>query len=230
MDNGDLNQEDDSNGNDAYNRDGDVFFMRSDDEGSTWDLVSVLSSFSSDGQTDLDYTSSTLQFRADVTASGDNVHVSWTDYNGYEGDYSVYYTNSNNKGSTWSTPIKLDDDSSGSRYGVTIASNGNNVVTAWLDTWTYDIYTVSSEDNGNTWSNPLMIESASSSLSYMPEILYNEGKFHLVWSSTATGESVQYTSSANGIDWEETVFINTDNSRTSYRPVIAADGSKLYVA
>ena len=35
--------------------------------------------------------------------------------------------------------------------GVTIASNGDNVVTAWIDTWTYDIYTVSSEDNGDTW-------------------------------------------------------------------------------
>ena len=230
LDNGDLNQQDDSNGNDAANRDGDVFFMRSDDEGSTWDLVSVLSSFSSDAQTDLDYTSSTLQYRADVTASGSNVHVSWTDYNGYEGVYSIYYTHSENRGNTWSTPIKLDDGSLGSRYGVTMASNGNNVVTAWIDTWTYDIYTVSSEDNGDTWSNPQIVDSASSSSSYMPEIIYNEGKFHLVWCSTATGESVQYTSSTNGIDWEETVFINTDNSRTSYSPVITADGSKLYVA
>ena len=229
-DNGDLDQENDPNGNDAASRDGDIFFTRSDDEGETWDSVSVLSSFAEDGETDLDYTSTTLQYRPDVSASGTSVHVSWSDYDGYEGTYSIYYSNSVDRGITWSTPVQLDDGSSGGRYGVTIASNGDDVVAAWIDTWNYDIYAASSDDNGASWTSPQIIESADSSLSYMPEIIFNEGKFHLVWTSTATGDSVQYTSSTNGVDWEDTVFINTDNSRTSYSPVISADGSTLYVA
>ena len=230
VDNGDLDQENDPNGNDASARDGDVFFTRSDDEGETWDSTTVLSSFEADGETDVDYTSTTLQYRPDVSASGTNVHVSWSDYNSYEGTYSIYYSNSDDRGITWSTPIKLDDSSSGGRYGVTIASNDDDVVAAWIDTWNYDIYTASSDDSGASWTSPQMIESADSSLSYMPEIIFNEGKFHLVWTSTATGESVQYTSSTDGVNWEDTVFINTDNSRTSYSPVISADDSTLYVA
>ena len=215
VDNGDLDQENDPNGNDASARDGDVFFTRSDDEGETWDSTTVLSSFEADGETDVDYTSTTLQYRPDVSASGTNVHVSWSDYNSYEGTYSIYYSNSDDRGITWSTPIKLDDSSSGGRYGVTIASNDDDVVAAWIDTWNYDIYTASSDDSGASWTSPQMIESADSSLSYMPEIIFNEGKFHLVWTSTATGESVQYTSSTNGVNWEDAIFINTDNSSNS---------------
>lgn len=228
-DNGDLDQENDPNGNDAASRDGDVFFTRSDDEGESWDTVTVVSTVDV-GETDLDYTSTTLQYRPDVAATGTNVHVTWSEYDGYEGIYSIYYSKSENRGVTWSSPINLDDGSSGGRYGATIASNGNDVVAAWVDTWTYDIYVSASDDNGDSWTSPQLIESASSSLSYMPEMIFNEGKFHLVWTSTATGESVQYTHSTDGINWDDTRFINTDNSRTSYSPVISADGSKLYVA
>jgi len=230
VDNGDYDQEDNPNGNDASNRDGDVYFTRSDDEGETWDSMTVLSVFEGDGETDVDYSSTTLQYRPDVTASGSNIHVSWTDYDTYEGTYAIYYSKSENNGNSWSAPTEIDDGSSGARLGVTMASDGSTVVAAWLDTWNYDIYTVTSDDNGDSWTSPELIESASSSLNYMPEIIFNEGKFHLVWATTATGESVQYTSSTDGGNWEDTVFINTANSRTSYSPVISADGSKLYVA
>ena len=229
-DNGDLDQENDPNGNDAASQDGDIFFARSDDEGESWDTITVVSSFDTDGETDLDYTSTTLQYRPDVTASGSNIHVTWTDYNGYDGTYSIYYSKSENRGITWSEPINLDDGTVGGRYGATIASDNNNIVVAWVDTWTYDIYVSASDDNGDTWNSAQIIESASSSTNYMPEIIFNEGKFHLVWTASNTGESVQYARSSDGVDWEETVFINTATSRTSYSPVISADGSKLYVA
>ena len=230
LDNGDLDQEDNPNGNDAANIDGDVYFARSDDEGDTWESFTVLSEFDDDAETDLDYTSSTLQYRADVTASGNNVHVAWNEYDQYDGGYSVYYTKSENSGNTWTTPEQIDDGTVGGRYGLTIASDGDNLVAAWVDTWNYDIYTVASNDNGDSWTSPQLIESPSSGLNYMPEIIFNDGLFHLVWTSTTSGESVQYTSSEDGVDWVETIYINTGTSRTSYSPVISSDGSKLYVA
>jgi len=230
LDNGDFDQEDNPNGNDAANIDGDVYFARSDDEGDSWESFTVLSAFEDDAQTDLDYTSSTLQYRPDVTASGSDVHVAWNEYDQYEGSYSVYYTKSENRGNTWSTPSQIDDGSSGGRYGLTIASNGDNIVAAWIDTWTYDIYTVASSNNGDSWTSPQMVESADSSLSYMPELIFNGGKFHMVWTSTASGESVQYTSSDDGTVWSDAIFINTGTSRTSYSPVISSDESKLFVA
>ena len=231
VDNGDFDQENDPNGNDASARDGDIFFTRSDDEGETWDDLAVLSNFEKDEQTDLEYSSTTLQYRPDVSATGTNVHAAWSDYDGYEGIYSIYYSKSENNGLTWSTPVAIDDGSVGGRYGVTLASDGSNVVAAWVDTWNYDIYTVYSTSNGDSWSSPMLMDSLGTSLNYMPEMIFNEGKFHLVWTHTASGESVQYTSSADGAEWEDTIYINTGGtSRTSYSPVISADGSKLYVA
>ena len=109
------------------------------------------------GETDLEYTSTTLQYRPDITASGSNVHVAWSEYNGYEGDYSIYYSKSENRGITWSSPVDIDDGSSGGRYGATIASNANDIVVAWVDTWTYDIYVSASDDNGDSWTSPQLI-------------------------------------------------------------------------
>ena len=231
VDNGDYDQENDPNGNDASARDGDIFFTRSDDEGETWDDLAVLSNFEKDGQTDLEYSSTTLQYRPDVSATGTNVHAVWSDYDGDEGIYHIYYSKSENNGLTWSTPVAIDDGSVGGRYGVTLASDGSNVVAAWVDTWNYDIYTVYSDSNGDSWSLPMLMDSLSTSLNYMPEMIFNEGKFHLVWTHTGSGESVQYTSSDDGVEWEDTIYINTGGtSSTSYSPVISAEDSKLYVA
>ena len=117
LDNGDFDQENNPNGNDAANIDGDVYFARSDDEGDSWESFTVLSAFEADAETDLDYASTTLQYKTDITASGNNVHVAWNEYDQYEGTYAVYYTKSENSGNTWSTPSQIDDGSSGGRYG-----------------------------------------------------------------------------------------------------------------
>ena len=52
LDNGDNDQINDPNGNDADNRDGDIYFQRSDDEGETWEALKVLSLFDEDEEND----------------------------------------------------------------------------------------------------------------------------------------------------------------------------------
>ena len=94
LDNGDYDQEGDTNGCDQSGRDGDIYFTRSDNGGESWEELSVLSNFDEDYGTDLDYSSTTLQYRADVSGTGNDVHVAWTDYNGYTGVSSIYYTKS----------------------------------------------------------------------------------------------------------------------------------------
>ena len=227
MDNGDYDQENNPNGNDAADRDGDIYFQRSDDEGESWDSLKVLSLFDEDEENDLDYTSILLQYRTDVAATGNYVHVAWVDYDSYNGGYDIYYTKSSNNGNTWTTPESVSTASSPG--GVTIASSGSDVVIAWVDFG--DVFHVSSSNNGDSWSSETELESLSTSLNYMPEIIHNEGKFHVIWSNTASGQSVQYTSSEDGFDWSDTVYINTGGkSGTSYTPVISADGPKLYAA
>ena len=78
LDNGDYDQEDNTNGCDTSNRDGDVYFTRFDDGGDPWGELSVLSNFDDDyAKCRLDYTT-TLQYRADITAHVYEVYVALT--------------------------------------------------------------------------------------------------------------------------------------------------------
>ncbi len=229
LDNGDFDQISNTNGNDYSLRDGDVFFTRSDDGGETWEEHTVLSIFEDDAETDMDYSSTTLQYRADICSTESNVHVAWTDIN-EDGNSNIYYTSSSNSGSTWSVPEKLDNDGSSSiDYGVTIASNGNQVVIAWVNS--YDIYAIYSENGGDSWSSPAIVSSSATGLNYMPEIAHNSDKFHIVWADTSYGESVYYIQSSDGSEWTDAVTINNDpNAYYSYSPVISSEGNNLYVA
>jgi len=231
LDNGDYDQEGDTNGCDQSGRDGDVYFTRSDNGGESWEELSVLSNFDEDYATDLDYSSTTLQYRADVSGTGNDVHVAWTDYNGYTGVSSIYYTKSSNNGKDWSEPEKIDSGNTGVKYGLSISSNGDNVVATWTNTYNYDIYTVRSIDGGSNWDNAVLVSGDTTGLNYMPEIVYNSGKFHLVWSDSTYGESLYYTNSNTGDSWADLVYLNEGTTAYySYSPVISAEGENLFVA
>ena len=190
-----------------------------------------MSNFDEDYATDLDYTSTTLQYRADVSGTGNDVHVAWTDYNGYDGISSIYYTKSSNNGKDWSEPEKIDSGNTGVKYGLTITSNGDNVVAAWTNTYNYDIYTASSSDGGSNWDDAILVSGDTSGLNYMPEIVYNSGKFHLVWSDSTYGESLYYTYSTTGDSWADLVYLNEGATQSySYSPVISAEGENVFVA
>ena len=229
IDNGDYEQESSSNGCDQNSRDGDIFFTRSDNGGESWEELEVLSRINDDQETDVDSTLQTAQHRTDITATGSDVHVAWNDYDSWDGIGYVYVTSSSNNGEDWNTPEAVFADTGGPTYGVTIDSNGDNVVIAW-NTNSGDIYSVYSTNGGNSWSDAVLVDDGTN-LHYMPEILYNEGKFHLVWSDNTYLESVYYTSSSNGASWLDSIFINPEDAYSySYSPVITADGSKLFVA
>ena len=126
MDNGDYDQDNNPNGNDAANRDGDIFFTKSDDEGESWDSLTVLSLFDEDEENELDGTSYLLQQRVDVAANENYVHVAWIDYDSYNGGYDIYYIKSNNNGNTWSEPSIVGTASSPG--GTTIQSSGSTLL------------------------------------------------------------------------------------------------------
>ena len=231
LDDGDVDQLTNPNGCDADGRDGDVIFMRSDDGGTSWEDIHVLSIFEG-GDNETELVATTLyQDRADVAATGNNVYAVWTDYDTYGGGSKIYYSSSTNQGEDWNTPKTIDGASSGREFGVTIAANGNNIVVSWMNINSYEIYSVSSNDGGSSWNEPMIHDDASSSINYMPEIIFNGGKFHLVWSDSTYGQSVYYTQTTDGNSWSDTIYLNVrSEAYYSYDPVIGADGSKLFAA
>ena len=98
----------------------------------------------------------TAQHRTDITATGSDVHVAWNDYDTWDGIGHIYVTSSSNNGLDWNTPEAVFTDTGGPTYGVTIDSNGDNIVVAW-NTNSGDMYSVYSTNGGNSWSDAVLV-------------------------------------------------------------------------
>ena len=83
VDSGDADPDGDTNGNDALNSDGDIFFRRSSDDGDSWNDAIVVSNGINDGRSyeTFDYASYYYSYYAPAVASyGNYVYVIWSDY------------------------------------------------------------------------------------------------------------------------------------------------------
>jgi hypothetical protein len=88
-----------------------------------------------------------------------------------QGDTDIYFRQSTDGGTTWSNPVKLNDDNPANLTthllpGINVAPNGR-IDVAWWDfrndpgTFSNDVYYTSSTDNGATWSKNVRITDRS---------------------------------------------------------------------
>ncbi len=110
----------------------------------------------------------------DVDPTNGNVYVAWSDYR--NGDADIYFTRSTNGGSTWSTPLRLNDDSLSNEHHqffpwVDVAPNGK-IYVGWYDSrldpapqaipLLYDEYVAASTDSGQTFSSNQRVSEVTS--------------------------------------------------------------------
>jgi hypothetical protein len=97
-------------------------------------------------------------FSAQISSSGNNVYVVWTDRNP-SGNSDIIFAISNDNGQTFSTPNNLSNSTNGASIPQ-ISSSGNNVYVVWTELvpvdffFTGDIFFTFSTDNGQTFSTP----------------------------------------------------------------------------
>jgi PKD repeat protein len=99
-----------------------------------------------------------------IDPNNGNIYVAWSDYR--NGDADIYFTRSTNDGSTWSTPIRINDDPLGNDAHqffpwMDVAPNGK-LYLSWFDSRNdptplvspllYDEYAAASTDGGLTFS------------------------------------------------------------------------------
>ncbi|MFY3741999.1 MAG: hypothetical protein HMLIMOIP_002461 [Candidatus Nitrosomirales archaeon] len=149
----------------------DVFFSRSTDSGATFSTPVKLSNntgFSKPPQ---------------IVASGNNVYVVWqNDPATSTGKQEILFSRSTDSGATFSTPVKLSNNTGDSEFPQ-IAVSGSKVHVVWHDTVPgegSEIFFSRSTDSGATFSTPVNLSNDADS-SVVPQIVASGTNVYVVW-------------------------------------------------
>ena len=175
------------------------------------------------------------QVHPHVAASvGNNVYVAYTSE--ISGQSSILFTRSTDRGTSFSTPISVSNDISGSSFSFlnAIAANGDNVYVVWTRvTDVSSIYLAKSSNGGVTFSSPVQVESGGNARA--PAIAVSGVNVFVAWQD--------FSSSESGLDAETFVAVSTDGGTTFRNPVdisnsdgtlsrnpsVASSGNNVYV-
>jgi hypothetical protein len=136
-----------------------------------------------------------------VAATGDTVHVVWTDYR--SGPAGIFYKQSLDGGATWSPDRRLDNSSVGGIYPSMVIA-GTMVHLAWTDyrDGNSESYYKRSLDGGATWGPDFRL-TADSSPTYTAAVAVSGTSVHVAFGDWRSGnEEVYYKRSTNsGATW-----------------------------
>ncbi|MGI0012384.1 MAG: hypothetical protein ACREBU_02920, partial [Nitrososphaera sp.] len=159
-----------------------------------------------------------------IAVSGGNVYVTWRDAS--PGFHQIFFASSLDNGLTFSEPINISNNETGSSLNPQIAASGSNVYVTWQggSSGSEDIFFTSST-NGVTFSEPVNIsDNAGSSLN--PQIAASGSDVYVVWQDDTPGNSdILLASSADNFNATNI----SDNAGFSFGPQIAVSGSDVFV-
>jgi len=215
---------------------GKVYFSRSTNSGG---------SFSAPKQLDLGAGNSGSGY-PQILASGSNVYVAWRTAvpipNTSTYQYDVFFSKSNDSGSTFSTPKNLSNTIGMSAVisPISIAAEGQNVYLTWNEqhygsnNYRSDIWLAKSSDSGNTFSSPVVVYKSSNTdtLSYNPSIAVKGNIINIVYysalsssTSAGPGEILLSRSTDGGVTFAAPKNLSNNSgdsgSGVNYRPQIA---------
>jgi len=223
--------EDNSNYTENYYKT-DIFFAKSSDDGNTFYKPINISN-----------NKTTISWRAQITAYGDNIYVVWEHYNSTgQGKDDIFFTKSSDAGTTFSKPINLSSDNSNDTSSgmADVAASPNGVHVVWFDETSPGVgeimYTKSS-DNGTTFDKPVSISDNYTQGLAIEVSQFNTNSVYVVWSNVFGSEAglfsdkVMFSSSTDGGNgFNEPRNIN-NNSTAGFLPSIDSsnNSSTVYV-
>ncbi len=176
--------------------------------------------------TENDSASSVAIFAArSIAATGDFVHVVWTDDADQYPDPRAQYARSTDRGLSWETALPLSSDTFVS-FDVSVAADSGRVHVAWLDlrSGQPQLYYKNSQDNGATWSADRWLSDNAREFSG-PCIATAGPDVHLVWTGLQNDTLRVYhkRSPDYGMSWGADVALSTDRDASAFGSVCALD-------
>jgi hypothetical protein len=200
-----------------------IYFKRSSDTGNSFNTTENLSN-SNGSSTD-----------PQITATGNNAYIIWSDTTTGNGD--IYFKSSTNNGTSFSFPKNLSTNLDGPALFPQVEAMGNNVYVVWQDE-TPDkgrIRFRASNDNGNDFSITRVLSQKNEVNANSPQLSVSERAIYVVWEDNSRSGN---NSSKNfdllfrvGTDGGST-FTNTKiltkNPGDSFDPRTATTGENMY--
>jgi hypothetical protein len=193
-----------------------IFFKASNNNGSTFNEIINLSNNA--GASDSPH----------IAVSDKNVYVVWQDNT--PGNDEVFFSASDNNGSTFSRPVNLSNNA-GSSFEPRIAASGNNVYVVWRDRTpgNDEVFFSASDNNGSTFSRPVNLSNNAGN-SFEPRIAAYDKNVYVVWRDNTPGNNEIFFSASdnNGSTFSRPINLS-NNAGISDSPRIAASDNNVYV-
>ena len=195
----------------------DILFKRSTDGGKTFDRTKNLSN------------NAGASFQPEITASGNNVYVTWGDST--PGNFDILFKRSTDGGKTLDSTKNLSNNA-GASFFPRIASSWNNVYVVWTDSTpgNFDILFKRSTDGGHDFDRTKNLSNNAGD-SNEPRIDSSWNNVYVVWTDTTPGQfDILFKRSTDGgHDFDRTKNLS-NNAGTSTNSQIAASWNNVYIA
>lgn len=168
-----------------------------------------------------------------VAAWNNNVYMLWQDSMppGYT-NYDIFIKSSNDKGTTFGSPVNLSNNSGFSEHPQ-IAAYDNNVYAIWADdtSGNREVFFTRSEDNSTSFDKIKNLSNNTSD-SFNQEIAVFGDNVYVVWLDQDEGDNINILLKASfdgGATFGRTVHISSNANQETF-PKIAAYEDSVYIA